>query len=96
MRRSKPTRRHDKLPGVEPHGPALVSGILVPELNEEVVDAYDDLLTDIGLADYQDDDDGDDLPSCLPLLMIDYVIFNFASAIQSVKNKKLFNWTKNQ
>ena len=91
MRRSRVAGRHDKLPGVEPHGPALVSGILVPELNEEVVDAYDDLLTDIGLGDYQDDDDGDDLPSCLPLLMIDYVIFNFVSAIQNVKNKKLFN-----
>ena len=92
MRRSKVPRKDDKLPGVEPHGPALVSGILVPELNEEVVDAYDDLLTDIGLTDHHDDDDdGDDLPSCLPLLMIDYVLFNFASAIENVKNKKLFN-----
>ena len=90
VRRSQRLRRHDKLPGVEPHGPALVSGILVPELTEEVVDAYDDLLTDIGLAG-DDDDDGDDLPSCLPLLMIDYVIFNFSLAIQNVKNKKLFS-----
>ena len=80
---------NNKLPGSESHGPALVSGVLVPEVNEEVADAFDDMLNDIGLTEA--DEDGDDLPSCLPLLMIDYIIFNISNAIENVKEKYIFH-----
>ena len=34
--------------GSESHGPVMISGVLVPEIVEEINDAYDDLLLDIG------------------------------------------------
>ena len=34
--------------GVESHAPVMISGVLVPEIVEEINDAYDDLLLDIG------------------------------------------------
>ena len=34
--------------GSESHGPIMISGVLVPEIVEEINDAYDDLLVDIG------------------------------------------------
>ena len=47
------------------------------------------MLNDIGLTEA--DEDGDDLPSCLPLLMIDYIIFNISNAIENVKEKYIFH-----
>ena len=34
--------------GSDSHGPVIISGVLVPELVEELNDAYNDLLQDIG------------------------------------------------
>ena len=55
--------------GCESHGPVLAHGVLVPELAEEVSDAYDDMVRDLGLV--EDNQDDDSLPSCLPLLCVD-------------------------
>ena len=56
------------------HGPALVNGV-VSELNEEINDAYDDLIEDIGITEAEEAD----LPPCLPLLICDYIFLNIAS-----------------
>ena len=34
--------------GSDHHGPALIDGVNVPEVNEEINDAYDDLIREIG------------------------------------------------
>ena len=63
----------------------LASGVLVPEITEEISDAYDDMVRDIGLVD--DDQDDDSLPSCLPLLCVDYIYNNISSTIEKLKKK---------
>ena len=63
----------------------LASGVLVPELTEEISDAYDDMVRDIGLA--EDDQDDDSLPSCLPLLCVDYIYSNISSTIEKLKKR---------
>ena len=71
--------------GSESHGPVLASGVLVPEITEEISDAYDDMVRDIGLV--EDDQDDDSLPSCLPLLCVDYIYNNISSTIEKLKKK---------
>ena len=63
----------------------LASGVLVPEITEEISDAYDDMVRDIGLV--EDDQDDDSLPSCLPLLCVDYIYNNISSTIEKLKKK---------
>ena len=64
----------------------LVHGVLVPERAEEVSDAYDDMVRDLGLV--EDDQDDDSLPSCLPLLCVDYIYNNISSTLEKFKNKR--------
>lgn len=71
--------------GSDSHGPVIISGVLVPELVEELNDAYNDLLHDIGLVE---DTEDDHLPSCLPLLLLDYIFLNISSAFDKFKNKR--------
>ena len=122
----------------------MISGVLVPEIVEEINDAYDDLLLDIGkynsravwivfisthdvrgfnisgiepmfidtsitilhcikdlsqtseyvlpsgLANTEagDESEEDFLPSCLPLLLLDYIFLNISSAFDKFKNKR--------
>ena len=63
----------------------LASGVLVPEITEEISDAYDDMVRDIGLV--EDDQDDDSLPSCLPLLCVDYIYNNISSTIEKLKKR---------
>ena len=43
------TKSYGDLPqGSDDHGPALIDGVNVPEVNEEINDAYDDLIRNIG------------------------------------------------
>ena len=57
----------------------------MPELTEEISDAYDDMVRDIGLA--EDDQDDDSLPSCLPLLCVDYIYSNISSTLEKLKKR---------
>ena len=72
--------------GCESHGPVLAQGVLVPEMAEEVSDAYDDMVRDLGLV--EDDQDDDSLPSCLPLLCVDYIYNNISSTLEKFKKKR--------
>ena len=45
---SLPVEVPDIPEGSDSHGPVIISGVLVPELVEELNDAYNDLLQDIG------------------------------------------------
>ena len=64
----------------------LAHGVLVPELAEEVSDAYDDMVRDLGLV--KDDQDDDSLPSCLSLLCVDYIYSNLSSTLEKFKKKR--------
>ena len=63
----------------------LAHGVLVPERAEEVSDAYDDMVRDIGLV--EDDQDDDSLPSCLPLLCVDYICHNISITFDKMKKR---------
>ena len=69
--------------GCESHGPVLASGVLVPEVVEEISDAYDDMVRDLGLVE----DDDDSLPSCLPLLCVDYICHNISITFDKMKKR---------
>ena len=80
---SKPVKKKDSLnfnikyldiPGqADPHGPAIIYGVESEEI-EEINDAYNDLVEDLGLSSNTDNDLEEIMPSCGPLLVIEYLI----------------------
>lgn len=58
----------------DPHGPAIIYGVESEEL-EEINDAYNDLVMDLGLSKEREDDFEEIVPSCGPLLVIEYLVY---------------------
>ena len=58
----------------DPHGPAIIYGVESEEL-EEINDAYNDLVMDLGLSKEREDDLEEIVPSCGPLLVIEYLVY---------------------
>ena len=56
----------------EPHGPAIIYGVESEEI-EEINDAYNDLVEDLGISKATEDDFEEFLPSCGPILVIEYL-----------------------
>lgn len=66
----------------DPHGPAIIYGVESEEI-EEINDAYNDLIEDLGLSKVTEDDQEEFVPSCGPLLVLEYLV-----------NKMEVFWTK--
>ena len=58
----------------DPHGPAIIYGVESEEI-EEINDAYNDLVEDLGLSKLTENELEEVMPSCGPLLLVEYIIF---------------------
>ena len=64
--------------GIDMHGPAMVSGVETEEV-EGMNEAYDDILEEFGIARKTEDDFEEVMPSCIPILIFDYLIMKLES-----------------
>ena len=67
---------------IDSHFDVIIPGIESEEV-EEINDAYNDLIEDLGLSKVTEDDQEEFVPSCGPLLVLEYLV-----------NKMEVFWTK--